>query len=82
MTESIQSNTDSQLINMLLQYGLAEGMPTIAPLILNEAMLIKRSQHIHSEFEYTSSQKCEFSILSLYVGKRFSCPAAAHTFHC
>lgn len=33
------------LINLLLQDGLAEGIPKIAELLMNAAMLIERAKH-------------------------------------
>jgi hypothetical protein len=56
MTEPTESNTKSQLINMLFEYGLADGMPQIAQLLLNAAMIIQRSEHLGVD-EYQRSDK-------------------------
>ena len=37
--------THDDLINLLLQDGLAEGTPKIAELLMNAAMLIERAKH-------------------------------------
>lgn len=36
-------------INLLLQHGLAEGLPLIAEMIINKAMLIERSVHLRAD---------------------------------
>lgn len=55
MTEPTQSNTESTLINLLFDYGIAEGMPKVAELLLNTAMIIERAQHLRAE-EYQRSE--------------------------
>lgn len=55
MTEPTQSSTESTLINLLFDYGIAEGMPRVAELLLNTAMLIERAQHLRAE-EYQRSE--------------------------
>ena len=40
------STTHHDLINLLLQDGLGEGLPKIAELLMNAAMLMERAKHI------------------------------------
>lgn len=49
MTEPTQLSTESTLINMLFDYGITDGMPRIAELLLNMAMLLERSQHLRAQ---------------------------------
>ena len=46
MDEHKIPTTSEDLINMLLSDGLGEGLPKIAEIILNAAMLIERAKHI------------------------------------
>lgn len=55
MTEPTQSSTESTLINLLFEYGIAQGMPRVAELLLNAAMVLERSEHLCAE-EY---QRCD-----------------------
>jgi len=58
MTEPTQFTTESQLINMLFDHGLTEGMPKVAQLLLNAAMLIERSHHLHArDYQRTKQRK-------------------------
>jgi hypothetical protein len=40
------TTTHHDLINLLLQDGLGEGLPKIAELLMNAAMLMERAKHI------------------------------------
>lgn len=46
MTEHIHNNTTDDAINTLLQNGLFEGIPRIAEMLANAAMILERSQHL------------------------------------
>jgi transposase-like protein len=46
MTEHIHNNTTDDAINTLLQNGLFEGIPLIAEMLANAAMILERSQHL------------------------------------
>jgi len=46
MDEHNIPTTSEDLINMLLSEGLGEGLPKVAEIILNAAMLIERTRHI------------------------------------
>ncbi len=46
MNEQNQNNASSQLINLLLSDGLGEGLPKIAEILMNAAMLVERAKHI------------------------------------
>ena len=48
MDEHKKSTTTDDLINMLLSEGLGEGLPKVAEMILNAAMLIERARHIRA----------------------------------
>lgn len=48
MTERQNNTTDSQAINTLLQHGLADGLPRIAEMLLNAAMLLERNAHLQA----------------------------------
>lgn len=48
MTERQNDTTDSQAINTLLQHGLADGLPRIAEMLLNAAMLLERNAHLQA----------------------------------
>ena len=48
MTERQNDTTDSQAINTLLQHGLADGLPKIAEMLLNAAMLLERNAHLQA----------------------------------
>ncbi|MEG2810855.1 MAG: transposase [Akkermansia sp.] len=61
MTEHIQSITNSPLINMLFHYGLAEGMPRIAEIIVNHAMLIERAQHLQADSYQRSPERTGYA---------------------
>ncbi|MEG1071543.1 MAG: transposase [Akkermansia sp.] len=61
MTEHIQSITNSPLINMLFHYGLAEGMPRIAEIIVNNAMLIERAQHLQADSYQRSPERTGYA---------------------
>lgn len=43
MDEQIKSSTQNELINLLLENGLSDGMQPVMQLLLNAAMLIERS---------------------------------------
>lgn len=50
MTRHQQNNTQSEdPINLLLEHGLAEGLPQIAEVLMNTAMLIERSVHLRAD---------------------------------
>jgi hypothetical protein len=56
MTRHQTHNTQSEdPINLLLEHGLAEGLPQIAEMLMNTAMLIERSSH--SERIYMNAAK-------------------------
>lgn len=46
MDELNQTTANHDLINLLLQDGLGEGLPRIAEILMNAAMLIERSSHL------------------------------------
>ncbi len=47
MTRHHKQNTQTEdPINLLLKHGLAEGLPQIAEMLMNAAMLIERSAHL------------------------------------
>jgi transposase-like protein len=46
MTGHTEPTTTEDAINTLLQHGLAEGLPRIAEMILNAAMLLERAAHL------------------------------------
>ncbi len=46
MDEQNQNNVSSELINLLLTDGLGEGLPKIAEILMNTAMLLERVNHI------------------------------------
>jgi len=46
MDEQNQNNVSSELINLLLTDGLGEGLPKIAEILMNAAMLLERVNHI------------------------------------
>lgn len=49
MTKHHQYDTHSEdPINLLLQHGLSEGLPQIAEILMNAAMLIERSAHLRA----------------------------------
>lgn len=46
MDEQKQNTTSNDLINLLLHDGLGEGLPRIAEILMNAAMLVERTKHI------------------------------------
>lgn len=46
MTEHIHNNTTDDAINILLQNGLFEGIPLIAEMLANAAMILERAHHL------------------------------------
>jgi len=46
MDEQKQNTTSNDLINLLLHDGLGEGLPRIAEILMNAAMLVERAKHI------------------------------------
>jgi hypothetical protein len=46
MDELNQTTASNDLINLLLQDGLGEGLPKIAEILMNAAMLVERAKHI------------------------------------
>jgi hypothetical protein len=46
MTGQTETTITEDAINTLLQHGLAEGLPRIAEMILNAAMLLERAAHL------------------------------------
>lgn len=56
MTRHHENNTQSEdPINLLLEHGLADGLPQIAEMLMNTAMLIERSAHLRADL-YERSQ--------------------------
>lgn len=56
MTRHHENNTQSQdPINLLLEHGLADGLPQIAEMLVNTAMLIERSAHLKADLY----ERCE-----------------------
>jgi hypothetical protein len=50
MTRQQKQNTQTKdPINLLLERGLTEGLPQIAEMLTNTAMLIERSAHLRAE---------------------------------
>lgn len=50
MTRHHENNTQSEdPINLLLEHGLADGLPQIAEMLMNTAMLIERSAHLRAD---------------------------------
>jgi transposase-like protein len=50
MTRHHENNTQSKdPINLLLEHGLADGLPQIAEMLINTAMLIERSAHLKAD---------------------------------
>ena len=50
MTRHHQQNTQTECpINLVLEHGLAEGLPQIAETLINPAMLIERSAHLRAD---------------------------------
>ena len=49
------TTTSNELINLLLQDGLGEGLPRIAELLMNAAMLIERATRVVGLFPNESS---------------------------
>tara|TARA_B110000093_G_scaffold148359_1_gene161322 strand:- start:2875 stop:4014 length:1140 start_codon:yes stop_codon:yes gene_type:complete len=50
MTRHQKQNTQTEdPINLLLEHGLAEGLPQIAEMLMNTAMLIERSAHLGAD---------------------------------
>ena len=48
MTGQDQTTTTDNAINTLLEHGLAEGLPRIAEMLLNAAMLLERAAHLQA----------------------------------
>ena len=44
-------------INLLLEHGLAEGLPRIAEMLINAAMLLERSAHLQAAPYERSDQR-------------------------
>lgn len=49
MDEQTKSNSQDDLINLLLNNGIAEGMKPVMELLLNAAMLIERTTHLNAQ---------------------------------
>ena len=47
-------------INVLIEHGLAEGLPRIAEMLLNAAMIIERSAHLGAG-PFERSDQCHFA---------------------
>lgn len=48
MTGQTDDNLTRDSINLLLENGLADGLPRIAELLMNAAMIIERSAHLQA----------------------------------
>lgn len=48
MNEQSQDTLSQELINILLQQGLSDGLKTIAQTLMNTAMLLEREQHLNA----------------------------------
>ncbi|MEI6675919.1 MAG: hypothetical protein WCO57_12155 [Verrucomicrobiota bacterium] len=46
MTEHANSTLSNDTINLLLQNGLYEGIPLIAEMLANAAMILERAEHL------------------------------------
>jgi transposase-like protein len=58
MTRHQTHNTQSEdPINLLLEHGLAEGLPQIAEMLKNTAMLIERSSHLRADLYERSESR-------------------------
>ncbi len=44
-----EHTADSQALNLLLEHGLSDGLPRIAEMLLNAAMLLERSAHLGAD---------------------------------
>ncbi len=49
MTGHTEPTTTDDAINIILHNGLAEGLPRVAEMLLNAAMLIERAAHLHAK---------------------------------
>jgi len=72
MTEHIEFTTNDEAINMILNNGLAEGLPRVAEMLLNAAMLIERATHLqakpHQRTEERTGHSNGFKPRSLHTG--------------
>ena len=58
MDEQTNTTQNSDLINLLLEDGLENGLPNIAQLLMNTAMLLERTAHLGAEpYERGSAQR-------------------------
>lgn len=48
MSGQAKTTTTVDAIKTLLQHGLADGLPAIAEMILNAAMLVERADFLHA----------------------------------
>jgi len=55
MTEQTNHTTSQDAINLLLDHGLGEGLPQIATMLMNAAMLLERAAHLGAQ----PGQRCE-----------------------
>ena len=49
MTGQKQTTTAEDAINILLEHGLTDGLPRIAEMLLNAAMLLERAAHLQAQ---------------------------------
>ena len=49
MTGPTNDNLAADAINTLLQHGLGQGLPRIAEMLLNAAMLLERASHLQAD---------------------------------
>lgn len=57
MTEDTDDTLTRDSINLLLENGLSDGLPRIAELLMNAAMIIKRSDHLQASPHERSTQR-------------------------
>lgn len=79
-TEQTNDTPSNQTINTLLQNGIVEGMPLIAEMLANAAMLIERTHHLkvaayerekHVMGRPTASKPVDFRLLSASSNSMF-----------
>ncbi|MBT8037798.1 MAG: hypothetical protein KJO21_09660 [Verrucomicrobiae bacterium] len=56
MTGQTDNNLTRDSINLLLENGLADGLPRIAELLMDAAMVIEQSAHLQAEPHQRSAE--------------------------
>ena len=61
MNEQSNTNTQNDLINLLISNGIDDGMQPVMKLLLNAAMLMERTKHINAQPNERSSHRTGYS---------------------